>query len=41
MIGTVFISVVAIAALIVAYMCGRNGECKANACFRNEYKKKD
>lgn len=39
MIGTVFTVVVAIAALIVAYMCGRNGECKANACFRNSNKK--
>ena len=34
MIGNIFIGLLAIAALVIAYMCGVSDGCKTNACFR-------
>ena len=34
MIGNIFIALVMIGSLIVAYMCGHSDGCKTNACFR-------
>ena len=34
MIGNIFIGVLAVVSLAIAYMCGVNDGCKTNACFR-------
>lgn len=39
MIGEIFVVIVAVVAVVFAYLCGVN-DCKKNGCFRNEHKKK-
>lgn len=34
MVGDIFIAVVAIASVIITFMCGYYSGCKINACFR-------
>ena len=40
MIGEIFVIVVAVVAVVFAYMCGVNEGCKKNGCFRNDHKDK-
>ena len=34
MIGNIFIGLIAIVSLLIAYACGVSDGCKTNACFR-------
>jgi len=38
MIGNIFIGLIAVASLVVAYMCGVSDGCKKNGCFRGSNK---
>ena len=40
MVGEIFVIVVAVVAVVFAYLCGVNDGCKKNNCFRNSNEKK-